>query len=523
MSVFINYGAGPKLDKKQKQVVRSQAMVSVRGQQKEKLKQRQVTRSKDVTNLSLNPRRLAPAAARKTRGSDRSSEDSDELDASSNGALALVNSGRKRIPGNAVQRSRLPAAGKFRLDNPYDMRGAPPQSTHMTGVEARVFQDYLTRCGAYTSYLDEAFVLVGFRQQSYFRPDMSKAACIYIGWLLTAGVLDAFRGNFSEEISYPYYEWQAIKELQRFIDGANARELHEVVYPVIILGMFEMVRFSPRTITHLAAVERFIKTRGGLNKMPIVMQHIVIMGDMLQCVCLDTPLAFNHLGPSPIMRHMTAEGFLAGDQLCSSPLLLCGEEDFSLAARFVVPSIALQVVGVLQLASDAFRSFFDLDGSVRSSSPYEVEVDLDAIIDNPAAHNDVPALFLEACALAARITRRTLSECLDGFDDIANEQDVLAIYDNTRFVGLKAWTGLPYVYVWVNLIGFAASTNPRMRSYFIAEVVRCAFSYGCYQIEVYQGVLRNFLHLRNAIAGRKMAMAVLSSPSEEDNEDYLFE
>lgn len=34
MSVFVNYG-GPKLDKKQKQVVRSQAMVSVRGQQKQ--------------------------------------------------------------------------------------------------------------------------------------------------------------------------------------------------------------------------------------------------------------------------------------------------------------------------------------------------------------------------------------------------------------------------------------------------------------------------------------------------------
>ena len=68
-----------------------------------------------------------------------------------------------------------------------------------------------------------------------------------------------------------------------------------------------------------------------------------------------------------------------------------------------------------------------------------------------------------------------------------------------------------------------------MRSYFVIEVVRCAFSYGCYQMEVFQGlsesipfvpfvprttvadifpaVLKNFLHLRNAIAGRKMALA----------------
>jgi hypothetical protein len=96
----------------------------------------------------------------------------------------------------------------------------------------------LLRSGSYSSYLDEGYVLVGFQQPSYFRPDLSKAACIYIGWLLTAGVLDAFRGT--QDIAYPYYEYQAVKELQRYIDGAGSRELHEVVYPVLILGMFEV-------------------------------------------------------------------------------------------------------------------------------------------------------------------------------------------------------------------------------------------------------------------------------------------
>lgn len=122
--------------------------------------------------------------------------------------------------------------------NVWDLRGAPPKSTHMTGVDARSFQQYLSRCGAYTSYLDEGFGLVGFRQPSYFRPDLSKAACIYIGWLWTAGVLDAFRGT--QEIAYPHYEYQAVRELQKFIDGAGERQLHEVVYPVVVLAMFEV-------------------------------------------------------------------------------------------------------------------------------------------------------------------------------------------------------------------------------------------------------------------------------------------
>jgi hypothetical protein len=71
---------------------------------------------------------------------------------------------------------------------------------------------------------------------------MSKSACIYIGWLLTTGILDAFRGT--TDFSYPYYEWNAVRELQCFLDIATDAELYQVVYPVAILGMFE-VRVSP--------------------------------------------------------------------------------------------------------------------------------------------------------------------------------------------------------------------------------------------------------------------------------------
>lgn len=145
---------------------------------------------------------------------------------------AIVGRAGRNAPPSSQMASR---PGQLR---PYDMRGAPPCSTHMTGVDARMFQKYLGLCASYSNYLDDGYILVGFRQQSYFRPDLSKPACIYIGWLLTAGMLDACRGTSS--ISYPYYEYHAVHELQKFIDGANSRQLHEVVYPVVILGMFEV-------------------------------------------------------------------------------------------------------------------------------------------------------------------------------------------------------------------------------------------------------------------------------------------
>jgi hypothetical protein len=169
----------------------------------------------------------------------------DEDDATLAAPQPASGSSRPRPPAAAANSSRskrdmmLARRDRQWLSiNVWDLRGAPPKSTHMTGVDARTFQQYLSRCGAYTSYLDEGFGLVGFRQPSYFRPDLSKAACIYIGWLWTAGVLDAFRAT--QEIAYPYYEYQAVRELQKFIDGAGDRQLHEVVYPVVVLAMFEV-------------------------------------------------------------------------------------------------------------------------------------------------------------------------------------------------------------------------------------------------------------------------------------------
>ena len=148
------------------------------------------------------------------------------------------------------------------------------------------------------------------------------------------------------------------------------------------------------------------------------------------------------------MRLMTADGFLAGNQLRSCPLLLCDDEDFSLAAQYADRDIRLDLVDVLQAASDSFRQFFSLNTATEDELT-AADLGLDAIADRLTAANDVSGLLLQTCALAARITRRTLSGIVDGFDDAGNELDVLAMYENTRFIGLKAWAGLPYVYVWV--------------------------------------------------------------------------
>ncbi|KAJ4198911.1 hypothetical protein NW759_016204 [Fusarium solani] len=449
--IFVNY-EGPRLSRDQKLVVRSRAMVSFRAKNK----------------VATNQKR--PAAAEATLGSAETQA------AAAGDVLETLSSAQRRA------RKLVPI-----LPRPRDIG---PTGHHPTGIHARVFQNYLSLCGAYSSYLDGAYVLVGFHQTNFFRPDMSKSACIYIGWLLTTGILDAFRGT--TDFSYPYYEWNAVRELQCFLDIATDAELYQVVYPVAILGMFEMVRFSPYTVTHLAAVERFIKTRGGLQKMPPPMQAIVVMADLLQCICLDTKLAFSSVG-RPLF-HWQAVEKLGGDHMVSSPLLRCEDEDFSLVGRFIGPEISARLAQILGQTSDAIEDFCGQEAGNESSNTVVGIVNLDDVADVVLPAHELSGLVVQTCAIASRIVHRTMQK-MAGFHDSSNWTDMRRLYDNLRFINLKSWAGLPYLHLWANIIGLASSTKLE-RSYFVAELMRATFSWGCYQMEVYITFLKNFIHLR---------------------------
>ena len=166
---------------------------------------------------------------------------------------------------------------------------------------------------------------------------------------------------------------------------------------------------------------------------------------MLACISLETPLAFNNLGGAPITHLNTPENFLAGDQLRSCPLLLCDNEDFSFAAQYVDPDIRTGVVSILEAANRLFHDLFSTEVTTVGSH----SLNLDALADVTAAATKASGLFLQTCALATRITSRTLTGEADAFDDPFNQFDVQTMYHNVRFMGLKAWVGLPYVYVWV--------------------------------------------------------------------------
>jgi hypothetical protein len=84
--------------------------------------------------------------------------------------------------------------------------------------------------------IDEAFLLVGFRKQSLYKPEPDKKLCVYIGWLFASALTDAIRGG--TRIVYPYEELIVVRELQ--VSLASQKSSAHVITPIMFLSLFEV-------------------------------------------------------------------------------------------------------------------------------------------------------------------------------------------------------------------------------------------------------------------------------------------
>jgi hypothetical protein len=142
-----------------------------------------------------------------------------------------------------------------------------------------------------------------------------------------------------------------------------------------------------------------------------------------------------------------------GNYLASSPLLVCNNEDFASLNRFLDSAGACQLEIILSSTFDSVEHVIlhaneDHDPFIRTRSLGYTGVDLNEAADCPNPPRNVTSMLVQACALASRIYFRTL-EREDETRDEANGRDAKAIYDLLRFLGLKSFTGLPYIYLWL--------------------------------------------------------------------------
>jgi hypothetical protein len=191
---------------------------------------------------------------------------------------------------------------------------------------------------------------------------------------------------------------------------------------------------------------------------------------MLHAVSFNTRLRFVDETP-PVLRstiHCGEEGHF----FASSPLVIFNNQDFSLLSKFIDPGIADHLAALLQHTFDSIQQVFlassipgvdgfppaanspdssiTYNGSTTPSASRGASPDLDELADRRTLDGeiDVAQIILHSCALGSRIFFRTL-ERLRGLDDSANLADMRMLHRNLRFLGVRSWAGLPYIYAWL--------------------------------------------------------------------------
>jgi hypothetical protein len=91
----------------------------------------------------------------------------------------------------------------------------------------------------------------------------------------------------------------------------------------------------------------------------------------------------------------------------------------------------------------------------RGASP-----DLNELAGPGTIEGDVPRIILQSCALGSRVVFRTLEQ-LNGLDNSANLTDMRALHRNLRFLSVRTWAGLPYIYAWLYVTSFCLGLSCR--------------------------------------------------------------
>jgi hypothetical protein len=169
-----------------------------------------------------------------------------------------------------------------------------------------------------------------------------------------------------------------------------------------------------------------------------------------------------------------------GNFFASSPLVVFNDQDFSLLPKFIDAEVADRLASVLGRTFETIEQVYrgsathgpgavqvvDQGLAAAGNSPTTTATltpessavsmysaggafpDLDELADPCTLEGGVPGIILQSCVLASRIFFRTLDR-LDGLEDRANATDMRALHRNLRFLGLRSWAGLPYIYAWL--------------------------------------------------------------------------
>ncbi|KAF2843024.1 hypothetical protein M501DRAFT_1027879 [Patellaria atrata CBS 101060] len=396
----------------------------------------------------------------------------------------------------------LPEDEPYTICNLGSILKTPSENSH------KLWAEVVRRVDEYAQYLSLPFALVKASRiapikywfnNSPFNPALILAICL------------CSSGQYTPMLQLPlisqenllHYKAHAIQALNEKLRSAGTLPDDDVLATVLFLGGFELVQGEKTAQTHLMGLAQMVSMRGGIDAISSPNLHdTILMLDMINSVSTFQLPGFTSTS-NPTLRAQPSSD--VSTFFTSSPLFL--REPFELLDTFT--NISCSTIEILNITFSAtkIKESEYLGHSVGTRFRESAMQRLDAL--------GRAAAGTRGRANASQYSRReTIEECVRlaatihirgtgwGFphDDNHNETELEALFHLLRGP-VETWAGIPWVYCWVLLTSLASARHQVQRTFFLAEILRFAFSIGLVWFDDFQHTLKNFLWIQALIRG----------------------
>ncbi|KAF2762197.1 hypothetical protein EJ05DRAFT_507770 [Pseudovirgaria hyperparasitica] len=304
-------------------------------------------------------------------------------------------------------------------------------------------------------------------------------------------------------------------------------KLYRMMALVNSMCLYEIVQGGTRLAVHFSGLARMVEVAGGIANIDFGhLPRTLEATDLITSIYLGTlplyaPVSF------PNLEHQKSGGDRAEHSrpfLLTSPLYIC--EAFALAHKYN-GNISETSVQIMQDAFNLFKIRVKSMERVTEASPITLNADTSTsdtyyadlqtalksdMISTKSAQHFVNETIRQAAIIWWRAVAR-----FTPFDAPGNDVNLIAIYNSMSWIPLEAWTGLPFVYLWIILIACSASTrHQRARRFFFAEMSRSSLCFGTSCLSLFAPITNNFLWFSEQIRiqqKRSSAAAGCPNPS----------
>ncbi|KAF2763440.1 hypothetical protein EJ05DRAFT_38745 [Pseudovirgaria hyperparasitica] len=112
----------------------------------------------------------------------------------------------------------------------------------------------------------------------------------------------------------------------------------------------------------------------------------------------------------------------------------------------------------------------------------------------------VMARIARACWLAGSVYLRAVVHEIP-LTDPANAEPITELHKLLKNLDIQAWATMPYIHLWISLVGVGAAVNATQKRFYAVQTGRCGILFGSRWWDNYRQVVLNFVWLQKLLRG----------------------